>query len=186
MAGNIKGIIVEIGGDTSGLQKAISKVNSSTSSLSKELKGINTLLRLDPSNTELLAQKQTVLTETIGETENKLKLLRKTQEEAIIAEVNGSKISEENYRALQREIINTENRIKNLMLQNSKWTTVGKELEIAGAKYEKLGTKVDSLANKLTKALTSSMIGIGFLAGKEAVEFETAFAGVEKTVNGTE
>ena len=186
MAGSIKGIIVEIGGDTSGLQKAISKVNSATSSLSKELKGINTLLKLDPSNTELLAQKQTVLTEAISETEDKLKLLRETQEKVVEAEANGIKVSEENYRALQREIINTENRLKNFMLQNSKWTTVGKNLEIVGIKYEKLGTKIDSLANKLTKTLTASVLGIGALAGKEAIEFETAFAGVEKTVDGTE
>ena len=53
MAGSIKGILVEIGGDTSGLQKALKKVNSETSGLSKELKGINSLLKLDPKNTEL-------------------------------------------------------------------------------------------------------------------------------------
>ena len=64
MAGTIKGIIVEIGGDTSKLQNALKKVNTATSSLSKELRGINSLLKLDPSNTELLAQKQEVLSET--------------------------------------------------------------------------------------------------------------------------
>jgi len=57
MAGSIKGIIVEIGGDTSGLQKALKSVNSATASLSKELRGINSLLKLDPHNTELLSQK---------------------------------------------------------------------------------------------------------------------------------
>ena len=65
MAGTIKGIIVEIGGDTSGLQKALSKVNTATSSLSKELRGVNSLLKLDPSNTELLSQKQTILAKNI-------------------------------------------------------------------------------------------------------------------------
>ena len=57
---SIKGIIVEIGGDTSGLQKALGKVNSSTASLSKELKGVNSLLKLDPKNTELVSQKQQI------------------------------------------------------------------------------------------------------------------------------
>ena len=70
MAGTIKGIIVEIGGDTSKLQNALKKVNTATSSLSKELRGINSLLKLDPSNTELLAQKQEVLSETIETTSN--------------------------------------------------------------------------------------------------------------------
>lgn len=186
MAGSIKGIIVEIGGDTSGLQKALSKVNSATSSLSKELRGIDALLKFDPSNTELLAQKQTVLTDAINETENKLKLLKETQEKVSEAEANGAKISEENYRALQREIVNTENKLKNLMLQNSKWTKVGKDLETVGTKYEKLGSKIDSLANKLTKTLTTSIAGLTTVAIKEAVDFETAFAGVEKTVDGTE
>ena len=76
MSGNIKGIIVEIGGDTSGLQKALKQVNTTTSNLSKELKGINSLLKFDPKNTELLAQKQAVLSQNIQETTNKLNQLK--------------------------------------------------------------------------------------------------------------
>ena len=72
MAGTVKGIIVEIGGDTSGLQNALKKVNSATSSLSKELRGINSLLKLDPTNTELVSQKQQVLAENIEQTTQKL------------------------------------------------------------------------------------------------------------------
>ena len=68
-------------GDTSGLQKALDKVNSATYSLSKELKGINTLLKFDPKNTELLSQKQAVLTESIQQTSEKLKGLEGMQKE---------------------------------------------------------------------------------------------------------
>ena len=68
-------------GDTSGLQKALTKVNSATSSLSKELRGINTLLKFDPKNTELLAQKQTVLAESIEETSQKLRTLEGVQDQ---------------------------------------------------------------------------------------------------------
>ena len=185
MAGRVKGIIVEIGGDTSGLQKAISKVNSATSSLSKELKGINTLLKLDPSNTELLAQKQTVLTEAISETEDKLKLLEKTQKEAVEAETNGIKISEENYRALQREIIKTENQLKSLMLQNSKWNIIGKDIEDIGIKYEKLGKQIDSLANKLTTRLTIPLLGAGVIGVKSAMEQEAAIQQVKNIYGET-
>ena len=81
MAGTIKGIVVEIGGDTSGLQKALSKVNTATSSLTKELKGINSLLKLDPSNTELLSQKQEVLSENIEQTSKKLQTLESVQDQ---------------------------------------------------------------------------------------------------------
>ena len=79
MAGTIKGIIVEIGGDTSGLQKALKNVNSATSSLTKELRGVNSLLKLDPTDTELVAQKQTILAQNIEETSEKLKILKETQ-----------------------------------------------------------------------------------------------------------
>ena len=117
MAGTIKGIIVEIGGDTSKLQNALKKVNTATSSLSKELRGINSLLKLDPSNTELLAQKQEVLSETIETTSKKLEQLKKVQDEVL---ANPNNVSEENYRNLQREIINTENKLKQLQSQASK------------------------------------------------------------------
>ena len=111
MSGTVKGIIVEIGGNTSGLQKALSKVNSATVSLTKELRGVNSLLKLDPKNTELLSQKQQILSKDIEDTENKLKILHSTYQRGVEAEANGSKISEENWRNLQREIINTENKL---------------------------------------------------------------------------
>ncbi len=186
MAGSIKGIIVEIGGDTSGLQKALSKVNSATSSLSKELRGINSLLKLDPKNTELVTQKQQVLSETIKDTENKLKLLHSTYDRAVEAEANGSKISEENWRNIQREIINTENKLKTLKLEASNWTKAGKSIEEYGDKITKVSTRVENLGNKLTKVLTTSIVGTGVATVKSAMDFETAFTGVEKTVDATD
>lgn len=186
MAGSIKGIIVEIGGDTSGLQKALSKVNSATSGLTKELRGINSLLKLDPKNTELVAQKQKVLSETIEDTENKLKLLHSTYDRAVEAEANGSKISEENWRNIQREIINTENKLKALKLEASNWTKVGKSVEDFGEKITKVSTRVENLGNKLTKVLTTSIVTTGVATAKSAMDFETAFTGVEKTVDATD
>lgn len=186
MAGSIKGIIVEIGGDTSGLQKALSKVNSATSSLSKELRGINSLLKLDPKNTELVTQKQQVLSETIKETENELKLLHSAYDRTVEAEVNGSKISEKNWRNIQREIINTENKLKALKLEASNWTKAGKSIEEYGEKITKVSTRVENLGNKLTKVLTTSIVGTGVATVKSAMDFETAFTGVEKTVDATD
>lgn len=185
MAGSIKGIIVEIGGDTSGLQKALSKVNSATSSLSRELRGINSLLKLDPKNTELLSQKQKVLNEEISTTEEKLKTLRKFQEEADKTIAAGGEISQEKYRALQREIIATEQRLRQLNLENSKWTTAGRSMEQFGTKLTNVSTKVENLGNKLSRVFTVGILGIGALATKSAIDFETAFTGVEKTVDGT-
>ena len=179
MAGNIKGIIVEIGGDTSGLQKALSKVNSATSSLSKELRGVNSLLKLDPSQTELVAQKQTILKKSIEETSEKLKLLKETQQKADDAIANGTKVSDENYRNLQREIINTENKLKNLKLEASNWTNAGKAIEEVGTKIENVGSKIDSLGNKLTTRVTAPLLALGVVGVKSAAEQEAAMQQVE-------
>ena len=179
MASSVKGIIVEIGGDTSGLQKALSKVNSATSSLSKELRGVNSLLKLDPKNTELLAQKQDILANSIEETENKLKLLHSTYQRGVEAEVDGAKISEDNWRALQREIINTENKLKNLKLETSNWTNAGRKIEEIGTKIENLGNRVDNLGNKLTTRITAPLVALGVVGVKSAAEQETAMQQVE-------
>lgn len=185
MAGSIKGIIVEIGGDTSGLQKALSKVNSATSSLNKELTGINRLLKLDPKNTELLSQKQAVLSENIETTKNKLNQLKDIQAQAIEAEKNGAKISEENWRALQKNIESTKIKLNKLLLEQDAWNVNGKKIEEFGEKIVKVSSKIDNLGSKLTKTLTTSVLALGVASGKSAIDFESAFAGVEKTVDGT-
>lgn len=180
MAGNIKGILIEIGGDTSGLQKALSKVNSATSSLNKELKGVNSLLKLDPGNTDLLNQKQEVLAKNIQQTSEKLKILKEVQEEVESAIANGTKVSDDKYRSLQREIINTENKLKDLQVQASKWTTAGKATEEFGKKVDSIGSKVDSLGNKLTTRVTAPLIALGVVGVNSAAKQEAAMQQVEK------
>lgn len=185
MAGNIKGIIVEIGGDTSGLQKALKSVNSATSSLSKELRGVNSLLKLDPTNTELVAQKQTLLSKNIEETSEKLKLLKSIQEQADSAIANGTQVSEENYRALQREIANTENKLKTLQSQSSKWSTAGKAIEEFGNKITNVSDKVDKLGNTLTASLTVPIVGLGTAAVTTGNSFEAQMSRVQAIAGAT-
>ena len=183
MAGTIKGIIVEIGGDTSGLQKALKSVNTATSSLTKELRGINSLLKLDPSNTELLSQKQKVLAENIEQTSKKLEELRKVQE---LANQDMSKISPENYRNLQREIINTENKLKNLQVQASEWTSAGKSLEEFGNKVTNISSKIDNLGSTLTTSLTLPVLAIGTAAVTTGNDFEAQMSRVQAIAGATE
>ena len=185
MAGTIKGIVVEIGGDTSGLQKAISKVNTATSSLSKELRGVNSLLKLDPSNTELVSQKQTILAKNIEETKNKLDLLKSTQEQADKAIANGTEISEENYRNLQREIINTENKLNQLQLQASKWTSAGEKLEEFGSKVTNISSKIDNLGSTMTTSLTLPVLAIGTAAITTGNDFEAQMSRVQAIAGAT-
>ena len=82
MAGRIKGITVEIGGDTTGLEKALKSVNTTIKNTQSQLKDVNRLLKLDTSNTELLSQKQRALKEAIGATKEKLDSLKTAQEQA--------------------------------------------------------------------------------------------------------
>ena len=179
MAGSIKGIIVEIGGDTSGLQRALSKVNSATASLSKELKGINSLLKLDPKNTELLKQKQDILTKSINETRNSLTTLKEAKEEYDKRMAEGTKINEENYRYLQREIINTEAKLKQLELSSDPFYKMGQKAEEFGNKINTISDKINSLGNKLTTRLSlpiAAVVGSGLNYNAEIEKMTTAYS----------
>lgn len=185
MAGTVKGIIVEIGGDTSGLQKALSKVNSSTSSLSKELKGVNSLLKLDPKNTEMLSQKQEVLKNNIAETSNKLAALKSAQVDADNAISNGTKISEENYRALQREIVDTQEKLSKMKAEASNWTKVGTTLEDFGNRVKNISSKLNNLGNTFTTALTMPILGIATAAITTGNDFEAQMSRVQAIAGAT-
>ena len=174
MAGSIKGIVVEIGGDTSGLQNALKKVNSATSSLSKELKGINSLLKLDPKNTELLSQKQAVLKENIKQTSEKLQELKKTQDLYI---KSGGDLNSSQYRNLQREIILTENNLKQLNLEASKWTQASRNLSELSSKMKSFGNYVTEVGKKvgILSAGVSSLFGVGVKYNAEIEKSTKAF-----------
>lgn len=110
-ANRIKGITVEIGGDTTKLQTALQGVNKEIKSTQSQLKDVEKLLKLDPGNTELLAQKEKLLSDAVKETKEKLEALKTAAEQANTALANGD-ISKEQYDALQREIIETEAELK--------------------------------------------------------------------------
>lgn len=185
MSGTVKGIIVEIGGDTSGLQKALSKINSASSGLSKELRGINSLLKLDPSNTVLVSQKQEILAENIAKTEDKIKSLKEAQEQADKIMAEGGEINQENYRALQREIIATQNKLSALKAEASNWNKAGDALIKYGERITAISQKIETIGTNLATKITLPLVALAGASVNSAMEFETAFTGVEKTVNGT-
>src|SRR5690554_2498637 len=104
MAGKIKGITIEIGGNTQPLNKALEDVNKKSKSIQSELKQVERLLKLDPKNTELLAQKQKLLGDAVENSREKLDRLRATQEQ-VNEQFKKGEISEEQYRAFQREVV---------------------------------------------------------------------------------
>jgi len=138
------------------------------------------LLKLDPKNTELLEQKQKLLNEAIEQTEKKLDSLKKLKEEADKKMAEGTQINEENYRALQREIANTQNKLANLKTENSGWNKAGNYLTNLGTELDSIAGKIDSLGNKLTVGVTVPVIA-GFTAmTKSAIETETAMQQVDR------
>lgn len=156
MANNIKGITIEIGGDTTGLDKALSGTNKNISTTQSELKQVERLLKLDPTNTELLKQKQELLGKAVGETSDKLNVL-KTAESQAQKQFKEGKISEEQYRALQREIVSTENSLKDLKTSAAE----------SNAMISKISQTAQNVADK-TKALSTAasglLVGIGAAA----------------------
>lgn len=136
------------------------------------------MLKLDPKNTELLSQKQDVLNKSIETTEDKLKQLKEIKAKADEAMANGTQINEENYRSLQREIINTQNKLSNLKNEASNWTKAGDALIKWGENLDKISQKIGSLGNKLTTSLTLPITAIG-TAGltydAQIEKYETAF-----------
>lgn len=186
MASNIKGIIVEIGGDTSGLQKALKKVNSATSSLSKELRGINSLLKLDPKNTELLTQKQTVLKEKIEATTEQLKQLKNAQDMYI---KSGGDLNSDKYRSLQRQIISTENELKGLNQEASRWTKLSNNLGNVSSKMQEFGNKIQEVGKKasIASGLVAGLFGAGIKYNADiettTKAFETFLGSAEDATN---
>lgn len=140
----LKGLTIKIGGDTSELLDSLKDVEKRGKSLSSELGQINKLLKLDPKNTELLAQKQKVLADAISNTEDKLGTLKEAEKQAQ-EQFKKGEISEQQYRALQREIIETESKL-NKYKSAAKETAdaveqLGKESNEAGEEIEKQGKK---------------------------------------------
>lgn len=132
---------MKFGGDTSKLQEALKKVNSSTSSLSKELRGINSLLKLDPKNTELVAQKQQVLSENIKETSRKLNELKGVQDQVYQKWQNYIK-QEDKIKNITAAIENTKKELEDLQKAQKKAQEQFEKGEITEEQYNQIANKV--------------------------------------------
>lgn len=148
MAGSIKGIIVEIGGETSGLQKALSKVNSMSKSLSSELKNINSSLRLNPSNVTILAQKQEVLKEKITNTSEALNKLKSVQDQTYKKWQNYLKV-EPQLKKITEEIGQTEKELEKLQKEQDKAREAFEKGKISKETYQKITDEVNNCKDKL-------------------------------------
>ena len=141
MANRIAGITVEINGDTTKLSAALKSVNSEIRSTQSELKDVNRLLKLDPGNADLMAQKQRLLRDAIAETKEKLEQLKVAAQQANEKLANGEMIQGQ-YDALQREIVETEQKLKGLEEQTSKSAVALQKIAATGEKLKNVGDKI--------------------------------------------
>ena len=160
MGNRIKGITVEIGGDTTGLDKALRGVNSSITKTQSALNDVNKLLKLDPSNTVLVAQKQQLLSQAVSQTSDKLEALESAQEQVTAAFQRGD-IGQDKYQAFQREVEETRGKLNQYKNDLSSLQTEQDRLSSNTARLEKLfsstGTQVDDYADILGSKLVSAI-----------------------------
>lgn len=183
MASRIKGITVEIGGDTTGLQNALKSVNSQIKNTQSALKDVNKLLKLDPSNAELLAQKQKLLKDAIAAISEKLESL-KTAQEQVKAQLESGDLGQDKYDALQREIIETEQELKRLQEQAIESNAALAKIEEIGGKLETVGNKMTGVGQKLLP-VTAGITALGTAAVKTTADFDSSMSQVQATMGIT-
>ena len=183
MAKRIKGITVEIGGDTTKLSKALESVNKNIKNTQIQLKDVEKLLKLDPRNTELLSQKQKLLADSISATKEKLATLKTAAEQANMALANGE-ISQQQYDALQREIVETENELKRLETEAKNAGSALQKIGDAGEVLQNVGGKISGAGEKLLP-VTAGVTALGTAAVKTASDFDSAMSKVAAVSGAT-
>ena len=181
MANNsrVKGITVKIGGDVSGLDKALQKVNGEINDTQAKLRDINRLLKMDPGNTELLRQKQQLLAKAVGDTKDKLEQLKDAEKQLKAAGVDENSAQFQN---LRREIIETENKLDDL-------TKAADQSSVAMAHIGATANKVADGAQKVADATAgiSRAAQAGLAAAAAAtVKIVDSYADYEQLIGGVE
>ena len=183
MASRIQGITVEIGGDTTKLSTALSKVNKEIRDTQSQLKDVNKLLKLDPGNAELMAQKQRLLSQAVSETKEKLDALKLAGQQANEALAKGE-ISQSQYDALQREIIETEHALRDLERQAEQSSVALQKIGAAGEKLQNVGSAIEGVGQKLMP-VTAAVGGLATAAVKVASDFDSAMSQVAAVSGAT-
>lgn len=179
----IKGITIEIGGDTTKLTKALQNVDSQLYKSQGKLKDLNRLLKLDPKNTELLTQKQKTLTKSIDDTKERLKQLKAASEQAAKAQ----DFPQDKYDALQREIAETEQDLKKLEKEMKEFGSVAKQkLTAVGESFKSVGEKLTNVGTSLSQKVTAPIVAVGALSVKSFAEVDKTMQLTNKTMGNTE
>lgn len=184
MADRIKGITIEIDGDTTGLSKALKGVNSDLKAAQNGLNDVNKLLKLDPGNVELLRQKQEYLNDAIGSTEEKLQKEREALEQ--MKNSDGFDRNSEQAKALERQIVADEQALNSLKNQAKEFGSVGaQQFKLVGEKVQAVGEKMTSVGTTMTKNVTAPIVGVGALAIKSFKDVDAGMDIVQQKTGAT-
>lgn len=189
MPPTIKGISIEFEGKTTGLDKAVADVNKTARDLQSELKQVDKLLRFDPENTELLAQKQKLLADTIANSQEKLDRL-KAAEQQVDEQFKKGDIKERQYRAFQREVAKAEQDLRRfegrLESTEKKARDLGETVKAAGEKVQGIGEKVSSAGEMMSVGITAPVLAAGGAMLKGAMDAQTAQGRLQASLAITE
>lgn len=188
MSKRVKGITITLGADKTGLDRALKEIESVSRNLNEELRDVNSLLKFSPDNTELVTQKQKLLADQIKATKEKLDQLRQAEEQ-VQSQFEKGEINEEQYRAYQREIVETESKLryyeKALKETGNEQIAFGEKMQAAGEKMKKAGDKMQEVGRNLSMKVTAPILAIGTAGVMAAIDFESGMAGVRKTTDLT-
>lgn len=168
MAKRIKGITIELDGETKGLDKALSGVNDRSKDLQGELRDVERLLKFSPDSTELIEQKQKLLGDQVGTTRDKLNQLKDAESEVQRQFENGD-IGERQYRDFKKEIAETESKLETFEGQlestQGKFESLADKAKATGERFKESGDKMKTAGKGLTKGVTAPILGAAAAAG---------------------
>ena len=167
MAGNIKGITIEFKGETRELDEAIRRIRSSTKDVDKELRDVDKALKFNPTNVDLWRQKQELLRQKITQTKTNLSELKNAQKQL---DADGVDKNSEEYRALQREIITTESKLKHFEGELRKVGNV--KLKALSEQLKQVGSKMTAVGKTMTTRVTAPIVAGYTAAAKYASDYE--------------
>lgn len=168
---SIKGITIKIGGDTTGLDKALKETNKKSRELESELKAVDKALKLNPNNVTLVKQKQDLLKDSIKETKSKLDVLKEAQSQ-VTAQYKKGEIDAGQYRAFQRELETTKSKLSSLKDEK-------KNIHVIGTAFKEAKDKVKPVIKKVEKV--GSVIGG---ATSKAVKFTATLGKIDTAMIG--
>ena len=180
MAGTIKGITIEINGDSTGLSKALREADTALKETQSQLNNVERSLKFDPGNVDLLRDKFQLMGDRIDETKQRLETLEEAQRQL---DAQGVDKNSDEYRALQTEIDTTKSKLSGLEDQMKDFGSVGQQqLKFVGSKLQEVGDKITAVGEGLTKYVTGPILAMG---GASVAAFKDVDKGYDIVIEKT-